>query len=86
LPALKAAGHAVLALDQHGYGQSNKGFARNTIMLGAENVLAVLKVDGLSGCVVYSWSLGDATATVGAMQTDRTEFFDMLTTGVFFRP
>ena len=127
LPALKSAGHAVLAFDQRGCGQSDKDFAKNTIALGAEDAIAVMKAAGVSRCAVNGWSLGgaiavetasrlgaacagvvltaaaspryvqaddyphggapgSASATVGAMQADRANFFDALTTGVFATP
>lgn len=127
LPALTAAGHAVLAFDQRGCGQSDKDFTSNTIGLGAQDALAVLKAAGVSRAVVNGWSLGgaiavetahrlgaacagvvltaaaspryvqaddyafggapgSASATVGAMQADRANFFDALTTGVFATP
>jgi non-heme chloroperoxidase len=127
VPALKAAGHAVLAFDQRGCGQSDKDFAKNTIGLGAEDAIAVMKAAGVTRCAVNGWSLGgavavetasrlgaacagvvltagaspryvqcddyafggapgSASATVGAMQSDRANFFDALTTGVFASP
>lgn len=127
LPALKAAGHAVLAFDQRGCGSSDKDFAQNTISLGAQDAIAVMQAAGVTRCAVNGWSLGgaiavetasvlgaacagvvltaaaspryvqsddyahggapgSATATVGAMQADRANFFDALTTGVFASP
>lgn len=127
VPALRAAGHAVLAFDQRGCGHSDKDFASNTIALGAEDAMAVMHAAGVTRCAVNGWSLGgaiavetagrlgaacagvvltaaaspryvqcadyphggapgSASATVGAMQADRANFFDALTTGVFATP
>ena len=61
--ALLAAGHEVVAFDQRGCGQSDKDFAENTISLGAQDALAVLREAGIVRVAVNGWSLGGAIAT-----------------------
>jgi pimeloyl-[acyl-carrier protein] methyl ester esterase len=63
LSALQAAGHAVVTFDQRGCGLSDKDFPANTISLGADDALAVLKAAGVRRCAVNGWSLGGAIAT-----------------------
>ncbi len=63
LSALRSAGHAVVAFDQRGCGLSDKDFAENTISLGAEDALAVLRQAGIDRAAVNGWSLGGAIAT-----------------------
>jgi non-heme chloroperoxidase len=64
--ALLAAGHGVLTFDQRGCGQSDKDFAANTIGLGADDALAVLRQCGVRRAVLNGWSLGGAIATEAA--------------------
>ena len=63
LSALLAAGHEVVTFDQRGCGQSDKDFAENTISLGAEDALAVLRETNVRRVAVNGWSLGGAIAT-----------------------
>lgn len=61
--ALTDAGHAVLAFDQRGCGQSDKDFTANDVALGIEDTVALISHLGLDGVVVNGWSLGGAIAT-----------------------
>lgn len=81
LSALQAAGHAVLTFDQRGCGQSDKDFPENTIALGAEDALAVLRQAGIQRAVVNGWSLGAAIATETAHRLGRNCAGLVLTVG-----
>ncbi len=63
LSALLGAGHEIVTFDQRGCGQSDKDFADNTISLGAEDALAVLRETNIRRVVINGWSLGGAIAT-----------------------
>lgn len=63
--ALTDAGHAVLAFDQRGCGQSDKDFAANDVAVGIEDALKLIDHVGLEGAVLNGWSFGGAVA-VGA--------------------
>lgn len=63
--ALTDAGHAVLAFDQRGCGQSDKDFAANDVAVGIDDALKLIEHTGLEGPVLNGWSLGGAVA-VGA--------------------
>jgi len=66
LVALQASGHAVVAFDQRGCGQSDKDFTDNTIALGAEDAIAILDHLGIRRAVLNGWSLGGAIAVEAA--------------------
>jgi non-heme chloroperoxidase len=66
LPALTAAGHAVLAFDQRGCGKSDKDFAEVSIGRGAGDLLLLANHLRLERLAVNGWSLGGAIAVEAA--------------------
>jgi non-heme chloroperoxidase len=64
--ALIDAGHAVVAFDQRGCGQSDKDFRTVSIEAGAADVCAIVTELRLTGVVVNGWSLGGAIAVAAA--------------------
>ena len=66
LVSLQQAGHAVLAFDQRGCGQSDKDFETNSIEASAGDVAALAGHLGLRAAVVNGWSLGGAIAVAAA--------------------
>lgn len=66
LVGLQQAGHAVLAFDQRGCGQSDKDFETNSIEASAGDVAALAGHLGLRRAAVNGWSLGGAIAVAAA--------------------
>lgn len=66
IDALRAAGHAVVAIDQRGCGRSDHDFADTSIDALADDVVAVVQHLGLNGVVLNGWSLGGAVAVAAA--------------------
>jgi len=66
LPALLDAGHAVVAFDQRGCGNSDKDFAQVSIDAGARDAVALLKHLGVGRVALNGWSLGGAIAVQAA--------------------
>lgn len=62
LASLRSAGHSVVAFDQRGCGMSDKDFSQNSIGLGAEDAIAILKHLDIKRAVLNGWSLGGAIA------------------------
>lgn len=66
IDVLRAAGHAVVAIDQRGCGRSDHDFADTSIDALAADVVAVVEHLGLSGVVLNGWSLGGAVVMAAA--------------------
>jgi pimeloyl-[acyl-carrier protein] methyl ester esterase len=66
LPALQAAGHAVVTFDQRGCGKSDKDFSEVTIDRSAADAVALLDHLGIRRVAVNGWSLGGAIAVAAA--------------------
>lgn len=62
LPALRAAGHRVLAIDHRGCGHSDKDFADVSIAAIAGDVVKLIRERGVDKPVIVGWSLGAAVA------------------------
>jgi len=71
LASLQSADYAVLAFDQRGCGKSDKDFTQNSIGLGAEDAIAILKHLGIKRAVLNGWSLGGAIAVETASRLGR---------------
>jgi len=66
LPALLAAGHAVVLIEHRGCGRSDKDFADTSIAAIAADVVALVAHLGLRKPVLNGWSLGGAVVTEAA--------------------
>jgi non-heme chloroperoxidase len=66
LPALREAGHRVVALDHRGCGHSDKDFDDVSIGAIAGDVVALIDELGLEDPVVLGWSLGAACSVEAA--------------------
>lgn len=66
LPALLAAGHAVVTLDHRACGRSDKDFTDTSIAAIASDVVAIVEHLGLRSPVLNGWSLGGAVVTAAA--------------------
>ena len=72
LPALRAAGHAVVTIDHRACGRSDKDFADTSIAAIASDVVALVEHLGLRAPVLNGWSLGGAVAIEAAPGWART--------------
>jgi pimeloyl-[acyl-carrier protein] methyl ester esterase len=63
IDTLAEAGHATIAFDHRGCGQTDKDFADISIAAIARDAVAIVDRLGLDGLVVNGWSLGGAVAT-----------------------
>jgi non-heme chloroperoxidase len=68
LPALLAAGHAVVTLDHRACGRSDKDFDDVSIAAIASDVVALVRHLGLRGVVLNGWSLGGAVVVAAAAE------------------
>jgi pimeloyl-[acyl-carrier protein] methyl ester esterase len=68
LVGLRDTGHAVLAFDQRGCGQSDKDFEESSIEASAGDVATLAKHLGLRRAVVNGWSMGGSIAVAAAAQ------------------
>jgi non-heme chloroperoxidase len=68
LPALREAGHRVLALDHRGCGKSAKDFDDVSIAAIAGDVTSLVRERGLESPVLVGWSLGAAVTVEAAQQ------------------
>ena len=66
LPALLAAGHAVVTLDHRACGRSDKDFTDTSIAAIASDVVALVEHLGLRSPVLNGWSLGGAVVIEAA--------------------
>lgn len=62
LPALRQAGHRVVALDHRGCGKSDKDFEDVSLGAIAADVASLVRERGLDSPVIVGWSLGAAVA------------------------
>lgn len=63
IDTLAEAGHATIAFDHRGCGQTDKDFADISIAAIARDAMAIIDRLGLESVVVNGWSLGGAVAT-----------------------
>jgi non-heme chloroperoxidase len=63
IDTLAEAGHATIAFDHRGCGQTDKDFADISIAAIARDAVAIVDRLGLDGVVLNGWSLGGAVAT-----------------------
>lgn len=70
LPALRAAGHRVLAIDHRACGNTDKDFTDVSIAAIAGDVAKLIADKGLEKPVVMGWSLGAAVSFEVAMKAD----------------
>lgn len=68
LPALLDAGHAVIAFDQRGCGDSDKDFATVSIEAAARDAVALLRHLGVARVALNGWSLGGAISVAAAVE------------------
>jgi non-heme chloroperoxidase len=68
LPALLAAGHAVVTIEHRACGRSDKDFADTSIAAIASDVVELISRLGLRAPVVNGWSLGGAVVVEAARQ------------------
>jgi non-heme chloroperoxidase len=66
IEALKAAGHAVIAIDHRGCGQSDRDFDDMSIAALASDVEAIVRKETSRPVVLNGWSLGGAVAADAA--------------------
>jgi len=66
IEALRAAGHAVLAIDHRGCGQSDRDYEDLSVGAIADDIVAVVDACGLPRVAVNGWSLGGAIAAEAA--------------------
>lgn len=66
VPALQAAGHAVITFDQRGCGRSSKDFGEVSITSSAEDVVRLLDHLRVERVVLNGWSIGGAIAVAAA--------------------
>ncbi len=66
IEALTAAGHAVIAIDHRGCGQSDRDFVDMSINAMAEDVVQIVRKTTSSPVVLNGWSLGGAIAAQAA--------------------
>ncbi len=66
LPALQAAGHAVISFDQRGCGRSDKDFSEVSIEASAGDVVQLLDHLGIDALVLNGWSIGGAISVAAA--------------------
>ncbi len=68
LPALRGAGHRVLAIDHRGCGHSDKDFEDVSISAIAADAVALIRERGVDQPVIVGWSLGAAVSVEVAEQ------------------
>jgi pimeloyl-[acyl-carrier protein] methyl ester esterase len=68
LPALRQAGHRVVALDHRACGHSDKDFEDVSIAAIAGDVASLVRECGLDSPVIVGWSLGAAVSVEAALQ------------------
>lgn len=68
LPALREAGHRVLAIDHRACGHSDKDFEDVSIAAIAGDVVKLIRERGVTAPVIVGWSLGAAVAVEVAEQ------------------
>ena len=66
IEALQDAGHAVIAVDHRGCGQSDRDFADMSVAALAEDVAAIVRHCTSAPVVLNGWSLGGAVAAEAA--------------------
>lgn len=66
VPALQAAGHAVVLMEHRACGQSDKDFTDTSIAAVGSDVVALVDHLGLQSPVLNGWSLGGAVVTEAA--------------------
>lgn len=66
VPAVQAAGHAVITFDQRGCGRSSKDFSEVSIASSAQDVVRLLDHLGVEKVVLNGWSIGGAISVAAA--------------------